>query len=112
MTEAIKGTSSQNLYQELGLEFLKSGCWFRKLCNFCKILNEKPPPYLFDLIPNLNRVHETKYSNNIPAIQVIDYSFNSFFLSTISEWKKLDWKIRNPGSLSIFKKNLLTTLCK
>ena len=32
MTEAIKGTSSQNLYQELGLEFLKSGCWFRKLC--------------------------------------------------------------------------------
>ena len=32
---------------------------------------------------------------------------NSFFPSTISEWNNLDCKIRNSGSLSIFKKNLL-----
>ena len=32
---------------------------------------------------------------------------NSFFPSTISKWKNLDCKIRNSGSLSIFKKNLL-----
>ena len=30
-----------------------------------------------------------------------------YFPSTISEWNNLDFKIRNSGSLSIFKKNLL-----
>ena len=30
-----------------------------------------------------------------------------YFPSTISEWNILDFKIRNSGSLSIFKKNLL-----
>ena len=32
---------------------------------------------------------------------------NSFFPSAISEWNNLDCKIRNSGSLSSFKKNLL-----
>ena len=105
---AIRGTSSEKLYQELGLESLKSRRWFRKLCHFYKILNEKSPSYLFDLIPNLNRVRETRHSNNIPAIHTRhNYFKNSFFPSTISEWNNLDCKIRNSGSLSIFKKNLL-----
>ena len=59
LTGAIRKTSSENLYQELGLESLKSRRWFRKLCQFYKILNEKSPSYLLDLIPNLNRVCET-----------------------------------------------------
>ena len=106
ITGVIRGKSSEKLYQESELESLKSGGWFRKLCH--KILNEKSPSYLFDSIPNLNRVHETRHSNNIPAIHVKhDYFKHSFFPSTISEWNKLDWKIRNSGSLSIFKKKLL-----
>ena len=71
ITGAIRGTSSEKLDQELGLERLKSRRWFRKLCHFYKILflsNEKSLSYLFDLIPNLNRVRETRHSNNIPAI--------------------------------------------
>ena len=60
------------------------------------------------MIPNLNRVHETRYSSNIPEIHVRhDYFKNSFFSSTIYDCNKLDWKIKNLGSLSIFKKNLL-----
>ena len=60
------------------------------------------------MIPNLNRVCETRHSNNIPAIHTRhNYFKNSFFPSTISEWNNLDCKIRNSGSLSIFKKNLL-----
>ena len=82
--------------------------WFRKLCHFYKILNEKSPSYQLNLISNLNRVHNTRNNNNIAAIHVkCDYFKNSFFLSTISEWNKLDWKIRNSGSLSNFKMNLL-----
>ena len=102
------GTLSEKLYQELWLESLKSRRWFRKLCHFYKVLNEQPPSYLFDLIPNLNRVRETRHSNNIPAIHTRqNYFKNSFFPSTISELNNLDCKIRNSGSLSIFKKNLL-----
>ena len=60
------------------------------------------------MIPNLNRVHETRHSNNLPAIHVKhDYFKNSFFPSTVFEWNKLDWKIRNSGKLSISKKSLL-----
>ena len=111
ITGAIRGTSSEKLYQELGLESLKSRRWFRKLCHFYKILNEKSPSYLFDLIPNLNRVRETRHSNNIPAIHTRhNYFKNSFFPSTISEWNNLDCKMRNSGSLSIFKKNLLNVI--
>ena len=96
---AISGRSSEKLY----VESLKSRRWFRKLCHFYKILNEKSPSYLFDLIPNLNRVRETRHSNNIPAIHTRhNYFKNSFFPSTISEWNNLDYKllIRNSGSLN------------
>ena len=109
ITRAIRGTSSEKLYQELGLESPRSRCWFRKLCHFYKILNEKSPSYLFDLVPNFNRVHETRHSNNIPAIHVRhNYFKNSFFPSAISEWNKLDWKNRNSGSLSHCAKNVQT----
>ena len=37
-TGAISGTLT-----ELGLESLKSRCWFRKLCHFYKLFNEKSP---------------------------------------------------------------------
>ena len=47
ITGAIRGTSTEKLYQELGLEFLKSRRWFRKLCHFYKIFNKKSPSYLF-----------------------------------------------------------------
>ena len=68
ITGATRGTSSEKLYQDLGLESLKSRRWCRKLCHFYKVLNEKSPSYLFALIPNLNIVRETRHSNNIPAI--------------------------------------------
>ena len=67
ITVAIRGTLTEKIYQELGLEFLKSRRWFRKLCHFCKIFNEKPPSYLFKLIPNFNRVHDARLSYNIPT---------------------------------------------
>ena len=86
ITGAIRGTSAEKIYQELGLESLKSRRWFRKLCHFYKIFNEKSPSYLFNLIPNFNRVHNTRLSYNIPPIKVRhDYFKNSFFPSSISD---------------------------
>ena len=104
----MKGTSTEKLYQELSLKSLKSRRWFRKLCYFYKIFSGKSPSYLFNLIPNFNRVHNTRLSYNIPPTKVRhDYFKNSFFPSAISEWKKLDFTIRNSGSLNAFKKKLL-----
>ena len=55
ITGAIRGTSSEKRFQELGLEFLKSGRWLRKLYLFYKIFHENSPLYLFKLIlPNRN----------------------------------------------------------
>ena len=38
ITGAIRGTSSEKLCQELGLELLRSGRWLRKLCLFYKYM--------------------------------------------------------------------------
>ena len=90
---AIRGSSTEKIYQELGLECLKSRRWFRKLCHFHKIFNEKSPSYLFNLIPNFDK---TRLSYNIPPIKVRHDNFkNLFFPSAKIEWKKLDLNIRN-----------------
>ena len=68
----------KKLYQELGLESPKSRHWFRTLCHFYKIFNEKYPSYLYNLIPNFNRVHNTRPSYNIPLIKI-----NMIILKTI-----------------------------
>ena len=51
ISEAIRGTSREKLYQELGLESLKLRRWCRKLCLFYNILKNQHPQYLFNLIP-------------------------------------------------------------
>ena len=52
ITGAIKGTSKEKLYQELGLESLRLLRWYRKLCFFFyKIFKNQHPEYLFHLIP-------------------------------------------------------------
>ena len=108
ITGAIRGTSKEKIFQELGLELLKSRRWFRKLCHFYKIFNDKSHSYLFSLIPNFNRVHNTRLSYNIPPIKVKHDCFkNSFFPSAISDRNKLDLNIRNSESLNAFKKKLL-----
>ena len=99
---------NRKINQELGLESLKSRRWFRKLCHFYKIFNEKSPSYLFNLIPNFNRVHNTRLSYNIHPIKVRhDHIKNSFFTSALSEWNQLDLNIRNSASLTTFEKKLL-----
>ena len=41
ITGAIRGTSREKLYQELGLESLKNRRWYRKLTTFYKILTQQ-----------------------------------------------------------------------
>ena len=78
---AIRGTSTEKIYRELGLKSLKSRLWLRNLYHIYNILNEKSPSYLFNLILHFNKVHKTKISCNNPPLRLLthDYFKNSFF---------------------------------
>ena len=51
ITGAIRGTSLEKLYQELGLESLHDRRWYRKLCFYYKIMHNACPLYLTELLP-------------------------------------------------------------
>ena len=108
ITGAIRGPSREKLYQELGLESLKSRRWYRKMCLLFKLKKNKYPSYLFDIIPKVLSTRTTRNHNNIPLFNVKhEYFRNSFFPSTVIEWNKLDNNIRNSESVSAFKKQIL-----
>ena len=108
ITGAIRGTSREKLYQELGFESLQQRRWYRKLCFLYKIIKNQSPNYLFRIIPNSNRFYLTRNSDKIQQLKANhNYFKNSFFPSTISEWNKLDACIRNSESIAVFKKSIL-----
>ena len=45
ITGAIRGTSKEKLYQELGLESLRNRRWLRRMSYLYKIISTKLPPY-------------------------------------------------------------------
>ena len=51
ITGAIKGTSRERLYQELGLESLRERRWYRRLVYFFKIVSGNSPDYLRSMLP-------------------------------------------------------------
>ena len=86
ITGAIRGTSKEKLYQEIGLESLQLRRWYRKLGMFYKIFKSKSPQYLFKLIPEKTSSYVTRNAENIPLFN-IKHNFykNSFFPSSIIE---------------------------
>ena len=56
ITGAIRGTSRERLYQELGLEALSDRRWFRRICLFYKIVNGLSPEYLASFFQNYRSV--------------------------------------------------------
>ena len=51
ITGAIQGTTRDKLYQELGLESLKSRKRYKRLSCMFKIMKKEAPIYLINLIP-------------------------------------------------------------
>ena len=95
ITGAIRGTSREKLYQELGLESLKDRRWLRRLC------------YLYELIPPI--INPNRSPGCYRALYCrTDLFQNSFLPFGINEWNKLDPDIRNLDSHAMFRKNLLT----
>ena len=76
ITGAIRGTSKEKLYQELGLESLQLRRWYRKLGMFCKIYKNKSPQYLFKLKKPMHMLQET-----LITFPVLKYTTSSKTLS-------------------------------
>ena len=108
ITGAIRGSSREKLYQELGLESLKQRRWFRKLCYFFKITKNQSPKYLFDKIPTTRTAYRTRNNiGNIPRFNVKHNFFKNSFSSSVIEWNNLEKSIRSSESLARFKKSIL-----
>ena len=108
ITSAVRGTSREKLYQELGFKSLQQRRWCRKLCCLFKIIKNQSPSYLFQLVPSPNIRYFVRNSENIPQLRTkYDFFKNPFFPSTIKEWNNLYPYIRKSKSISIFKSNIL-----
>ena len=102
ITGAIRGTSREKLYQEIGLESLRKRLWYRTKYEV------QSPEYLFRILPSISKAYNTRNNNNIPLFSGKHNFFrNSFIPSTVIEWNNLDFKIRNSETFSPFKKSIL-----
>ena len=70
-----------------------------------KIISSKLPPYLYELIPPLQRSH--RYPGCFQTFCRTTFFLNSLLLFTITEWNKLDSDIKNIDSHAMFHRKLL-----
>ena len=67
---AIRGTSREKFYHELGFESLVSRRWYLKLCCSYKVFETQSPRYLFDVIPTAKKAYITKNNDKLPHFKV------------------------------------------
>ena len=76
ITGAIRGTSKEKLYEELGLNSLQLRHWYRKLSCFYKLFNSKHLHYFFKLIPLRSSGYVTRNMHNIIFFKTLFLSVN------------------------------------
>ena len=87
ITWAIRGTSKEKLYQEIGLEFLQLRRLFRKLCFFYKIYKSYQPSYLSNMVSQQNfafNTINTRNVNKVPLFKIKHNFFKNFFFPSIN----------------------------
>ena len=108
ITGAIRGTSKERLYQELGLEWLSDRRKCRRLIFFSKIVNGNSPQYLKEYIPRHQFSRDPTRSNLLHEIFArTDNYKNSFFPYCVKEWNNLNKEIKCLKSISKFKNELM-----
>ena len=97
ITGAIRGTSSEKLFQELGLDTLKWWRCMRKLCLFYKSIKEKSPTYLYQLMQTtISTILQKVFKKVAMFFQDNSKLFkNYFFPAVIMEWNKIGVNIWN-----------------
>ena len=105
MTGAIRGTSREKRYQELGLEWLRKWRCYRKLCYFFKTFKGQSPEHLFKILPSISKTYKTRTNDKIPLFSgKHNFFINYFFPSTAIEWNNVDLKIRNSKTFLLLRK--------
>ena len=95
ITGAIRGTSREKIYNELGFASPRGRRRYRKLCYFYKFYVFKQPEYLFILIPVRTSNYRTRNADDVPYFNIRHNFFkNSFLPSAVIEWNKLDSRLR------------------
>ena len=107
ITGAIKGSSCENLYQALRLEYLYRRRWARRLYLLCNFFSTGQPCYIYDLLPPMISSRWDVNSLNLVFCKY-EYFKISFIPKVIYEWNKLDPDIRSSASYSLYRNTLLT----
>ena len=95
-TSGIKGTSSDKLYQELGLEFLTDKRWSHRLFSSTKLYKHSYHLTVKITIILLVKLAGSTTQNKVKLIPAkTKVSENSLFLYCVKEWSKFTDKIRN-----------------
>ena len=106
ITGAVKGSSGEKFYQELGLEYLYRRRWARRLCLLYKVFSTGQPSYIYDLLPPLRSSRRHVNSFNLVTCKS-EYFKNSLIPNSIYEWNKLDPDILSSASYNLFRNTLL-----
>ena len=105
---AIRGSSMEKLFNELGIEYLADRRWLRRLTFFYKIQNGSAPTYLNNIIPQYITPYMTRNQSTVRNFSPrTDLFSSSFFPYSIRIWNSLDPAIREHKSVSLFKNSLL-----
>ena len=81
ITGAIKGSSREKLYQELGLKYLYRSRWARRLCILYKVLSTGQSSYIYDLLPSLRSFCRHVNSFNFVSCKSEYFKNSSFLMS-------------------------------
>ena len=112
ITGAMQGTSCNKIYQELGVEPLKSRRWYNCLSCIFKIMKKEAPNYLINFILKCEAVIRTRFNNfnnNFPIAIFKRTVFQvSLLLFILNDRFWLGINIRNSESISLFKSRLLS----
>ena len=84
ITGAIRGTSKEKFYQELGFESLNDRRSLRRLYYLHNIVSTKKPAYLYDLIPPFRRSSGNKGCIYETFCRIVSFK-NSFLSYVIKE---------------------------
>ena len=106
ITGAVKGSSREKMYQELGLEYPYQRRWARRLCLLYKVFSTGQPSNIYDLLPPMRSSRGHVNSFNTVSCK-FEYFKNSFIPNVINEWNKLDPDIRSSTSYNLFRDTLL-----
>ena len=105
-TGAWMGSSMNDTYELLGWETLEHRRTIRKLTELYRILKEKSPNHLYEIITPFKYADG---SRNAEARKLINMRSNreAFFPSVIEDWNRLEKSVKESNSKNIFKKKLL-----